>query len=107
MNFSHLKKAVNTLYTRRSLRRTVLVSATAFLFIWISFFDSHSLAKRFAWSQEADKLAQQNEELRLEIERLERQLDTDLSDEVIEQMAREQYGMRKEGETVYKIEELE
>jgi cell division protein FtsB len=80
--------------------------AAGLLLVWLAFFDSHSLVKRFTWRQEAAVLAQENEELRLKIAELERQLNTNLSDEVIEQLARERYGMRRDGETVYKIEEI-
>ena len=102
-----LKKTARSLLAKRYLRRSALLSLLAFLLVWITFFDTHSLVKRFTWRQESVKLAQENEQLRAQIEDLKAQQDANLSDETIERLARERYGMRKEGETVYKIEEIE
>lgn len=99
------KKAVSQLFAKQSLRRSVLSGIAAFFLIWVAFFDSHSLYKRFTWSQEASKLAVENQYLEDQIKELEHQLSTELPDEVIEQLARERYGMRKQGETVYPIKE--
>ncbi len=49
---------------------------------------------------------ERNQELEQSIQDLHRQLNAELPDEVIEQLARERYGMRKEGETVYHVEQV-
>lgn len=71
--------------------------------IWVLFFDSHSLLKRYYWHRELDALRQENSELRAEIEQLEKKLDRPLPDSVVERIAREEYGMKRPGETVYRV----
>ena len=95
------------LISTRSIRRRAIWIVFALVFIWVGFFDSHSMHKRLSWHNEAKTLEAENLELRQKIEHLDRQLEVDVSDEIIEQLAREQYGMRKEGETVYPIKELD
>lgn len=95
------------LLSDRSFRKRAIWIALGLAFIWVGFFDSHSIYKRLSWHREAHLIEAENLELQKEIERLNRQLEVDVSDEIIEQLAREQYGMRKEGETVYPIKELE
>lgn len=72
--------------------------------VWIAFFDSHSLWQRYRWHQELEATTQENAELRTEIERLQSQLDRPLTDSVVERIAREEYGMKRPGETIYRIE---
>lgn len=105
MKLPSLKTALRQLYTRQLLRRTVVSALAALLLIWIAFFDSHSLYKRITWNQEAARLAAENQVLKDQIEELDRQLGAELPDEVIERLARERYGMRKDGEIVYPLVE--
>jgi cell division protein FtsB len=90
---------------RRHLQGPLLVVAALLAALWFTFFDSHSLVKRIRWHQEAARLTEENEALRREIEILEERLAEPLSDEVIEKIAREEYGMRRPGETVYRVEQ--
>ncbi|MFQ5572283.1 MAG: septum formation initiator family protein [Rhodothermales bacterium] len=92
--------------SRHRLQRPLLAAALLLVVLWFSFFDSHSLVKRVRWHQEYARLAEENEALRKEIKNLEALLKQPLSDEVIEQIAREQYGMRRAGETVYRTEQV-
>lgn len=71
---------------------------------WVLFFDSHSLLKRYYWQQELESLTQENKRLRTDIERLQTKLDKPLPDSVVERIAREEYGMKQPGETIYQIE---
>ena len=89
----------------RRLRRPLVLAVLGALALWLAFFDSHSLARRVSWHHEHARLAAENAALRAEIEQLEARLDAGISDEVIEQIAREQYGMRRPGETVYRVKE--
>ena len=73
--------------------------------LWFIYFDSYSLVKRQQWSREHLELQQENERLRAEIEALQARLEAPPSDAEIEKIAREQYGMRREGETVYRVEQ--
>lgn len=88
----------------RFTMRWLLIGGVALLLVWIAFFDSHSLLKRYRWHQEYEQLAAENEDLRQAIQTLERKLEQPLSDEVVEKLAREAYGMKRPDETVYPIE---
>jgi len=72
--------------------------------VWVLFFDSHSLLQRYRWHQELEATTQENAELREDIERLRAKLDRPLSDSAVARIAREEYGMKKPGETIYRIE---
>ncbi len=98
---------LKNLRNKRYFGRGVILFATSLLLVWLTFFDSHSLQKRWKWHQESARLMERNQQLAQEIEDLKRQLDSELPDEVIEQLARERYGMRKEGETVYHVEQVQ
>jgi cell division protein FtsB len=91
----------------RRLSHIAIAALALVAVLWLTFFDSHSLVRRLLWHQEYAQLVQENDTLRREIEMLETQLEAPVSDEVIEQIAREQYGMRRPGETVYRVEEEE
>ena len=71
--------------------------------VWFIYFDSYSLIKRHRWHNDLVELREENEKLREEITELKQRLEAPPTDEEIEKIAREQYGMRKEGETVYRI----
>lgn len=86
------------------LRRWLLITGLAVGAVWFLFFDSHSLLRRAQYYAEARALAAENADLQAQIDRLDAQLDTGLSDEIVETVAREQYGMRRPGETVYPVE---
>jgi cell division protein FtsB len=60
--------------------------------------------KRLSWHNERAGIQKENATLASEIERLEKEIDRGLSDETVEKIAREHYGMRREGETVYPVE---
>jgi cell division protein FtsB len=85
----------------KKLRRRIVVGAVSLAFIWIAFFDSHSLQNRIGWWKERNELIDENEALRSRIEAIEASLEQGLSDHDVERIAREQYGMRRPGETVY------
>ncbi len=71
--------------------------------IWLLFFDSYSLWNSVSWRREHTRLEAENARLRQENAALERKVSEGLSDEVVEQIAREQYGMRRPTETVYRL----
>lgn len=82
-------------------RRRIIVGAGVLVFVWIAFFDSHSLERRIGWWQERNTLAEENDALRDRIHAIEASIEHGLTDEDVERIAREQYGMRRPGETVY------
>jgi cell division protein FtsB len=90
--------------SKKSLRRWLIGGVLCALLVWIAFFDSHSLLRRYRWHQQRDQLARENEQLRQEIEHLRKQLDRPLTDSLVEHIAREEYGMKRPDETVYRIQ---
>jgi cell division protein FtsB len=93
--------------SKKSLRRWIVGGILCAVFVWIAFFDSHSLLRRYEWHQDRDRLAAENKELRQEIQRLRRQLDRPLTDSLVERIAREEYGMKRPDETVYRLKSEE
>jgi len=73
--------------------------------LWFVWFDSYSLVRRAQWEREFMELREENIRLRAEIKDLQIRMASPVSDETIERIAREQYGMRKPDETVYRVEE--
>lgn len=88
----------------RRLRLRLALVALAALAVWVTFFDSHSVWRRAAYAGELERLTEENERLEAENEDLEARLARGLDDATVEAVAREQYGMRRPGETVYRVE---
>jgi cell division protein FtsB len=72
--------------------------------VWVLFFDSHSVLQRYYWQQELEATKQENAHLRTQIERLRTKLDRPLSDSAVKRIAREEYGMKRPGETIHRFE---
>lgn len=85
-------------------RKFVLIGVALLLF-WVLFFDSHSVLKRVLLTVEARDYEVQNEVLRAEIEQLKVDIERAENSEAVERVAREVYGMRRSGETVYRVDE--
>ncbi len=85
--------------------KTFLVSLlVAFLVVWFSFIDVYSLKTRWELSQRKKELIERTETLHIKSEDLKSKLASlENNQALLEKIAREQYGMRKPGETVYKI----
>lgn len=83
--------------------RWIIGLLLAGVLVWVLFFDSHSLLRRYYWQQELESTKQENAELRSEIQRLRKKLDRPLPDSVVERIAREEYGMKRPGETIYRV----
>lgn len=81
--------------------RLLLIAAIVLGFVYLLFFHSHSLYGRWTWEAELNELQQENTAMQERIEVLRGRIDDGISDEAIERIAREQYGMRRPGETVY------
>ncbi len=88
---------------KRHLRKTLLWTLVGAALGWFVFFDSHSLLKRMTWRSEYLNVREENEKLRTDIEELDKEARDGLSDEAVEKIAREEYGMRRPGETVYPV----
>ena len=92
-------------FSRPRLRRRLLLVGLVALIGWLAFFDSHSLVRRVGYYHELRQISAENERLKAENIELAEQVNEGLSDEMTERVAREQYGMRRPGETVYRLEE--
>ncbi|MBO6793006.1 MAG: septum formation initiator family protein [Balneolaceae bacterium] len=92
---------LNPLRWKKSVLFSLLV---AFVIVWFSFIDVYSLRTRWELSQRKNELKQRTDELHVKSDVLKVKLESLESDPaLLEKIAREQYGMRKPGETVYKI----
>lgn len=78
--------------------------ALAALGVWVTFFDSHSLWRRATYAGELDRLTEENTRLAAANEDLEARLARGLDAATVEKVAREQYGMRRPGERVYRVD---
>jgi cell division protein FtsB len=88
------------------LLRRLSWAGIAVALLWVAFFDGHSLLKRAGYVHERSVLRQEVQALQTENEAIAERLAAGLSDEVVEEVAREQYGMRRPGETVYPVEHV-
>lgn len=89
------------------LRKRLIAIVLVALALWLAFFDSHSILRRIQYARQLDRVTEENQELVIRNEDLERQIEAGLTPERIEKVAREQYGMRRPGETVYRVETSE
>ena len=90
--------------SEKATRRIVLAGAVL-LVLWVLLFDSHSIANRVIWSREATNMELSNDQLQTEIEAIEAEIEHAGDPDAVERVARESYGMRKDGETVYRVVE--
>ena len=82
----------------------LLVLLGAFIVIWFSFIDVYSLKTRWELHERKEDLQLRTEELAAKSEQIKSRMEALESDPaLLEKIAREEYGMRKPGETVYKI----
>ena len=88
----------------KRLRRNVLLLGLVGLALWVAFFDSHSVLRRVSYAHELDRLTVENHRLTAENEALASMLEAGLDDATLERVAREEYGMRRPGERVYRVE---
>ena len=85
-------------------RSRLLLACIAALAAWVLFFDSHSVLRRVDYARELDRLTTQNATLEAENARLAADVSRGLDAATVEEVAREQYGMRRPGERVYRVE---
>ena len=84
-------------------RRRLVLAALAALAVWVAFFDSHSVLRRMGYARELARVTEENEAMALENAATQARIDRGLDDATVEEVAREQYGMRRPGETVYRV----
>lgn len=99
MNFQIL----NPLRWRKSF---LLIILGGFVFIWFAFIDTYSIWTRYTLEHQKSDLKEKTEVLKAETAELKQQIENLKNDPaLLERIAREEYGMKKEGEKVYKIKE--
>lgn len=78
------------------------------LLIWVTFIDTYSIWTRIELSQRKAELEEKKENLKKETAVLKEKIDKLKTDPfLLERIAREEYGMKKEGEYIYKIKEVD
>lgn len=98
-------KYLNPLRWRKSFLALIL---GGIVFIWFAFFDTYSIWTRIQLNQRMDELQTKKKELQQETLLLKDKIeDLETDPDLLERIAREEYGMKKEGETVYKIKEVD
>jgi cell division protein FtsB len=86
-------------------KRSALLSLLGlFLLIWFGFLDTYSLWSRYQLEREKKNLVHRTEQLVADTEELRNKIEALRNDpSLLEKIAREEYGMRRPGETVYRI----
>ena len=96
---------LNPLRWRKSF---LIIILGGFLLVWFTFIDTYSIWTRIELSQQKSELREKKERLKTETAILKEKIQDLKTDPfLLERIAREEYGMKKEGETVYKIKEVE
>jgi len=96
---------LNPIHWKKSV---LVVLLSAFVLIWFGFIDSYSLLTRVELYNQKNDLKNKIEQLNTSTTSLEAKINNLHNDaKLLEKIAREEYGMRKPGETVYKIRRSE
>ena len=90
---------------RRFIAAVVAVLALAALLAYVFVFSRHGYLRRHELARENDRLQAELEELRDENARLREELNRLDDPEAVEKLAREELGLVKDGETVYRFVE--
>ena len=99
-----IKRIAQKVINKPGLRIKIIAGVILLVAVWLCFFDSHSLIKRVRWHKEFVMYRAENDQLVEQIEALTLKLEEGITDEEIEKIAREEFGMRRPGETVYRID---
>ena len=84
----------------------LLLVLCGIILIWVSFIDTYSLWARYKLNERYDDLKVKTEQLESDTKLLKQKIDNLSNDPaLLERIAREEYGMKKEGEIIYKIKE--
>ncbi len=96
---------VSPLFNPLRWKKSALFAALLLFFvIWFGFLDTYSLWTRIQLEREKRDLMYRTEQLVRDTEALRKKIEALSADPaIIEKIAREEYGMRRPGETVYRI----
>lgn len=93
----------NPLRWKRSFLFTLLLG---FLAIWFGFIDTYSLSTRYQLASEKEELKEKIAVFKEQTKSLDESIaQLKANPDLLEKIAREQYGMRKKGEKIYRIVE--
>ncbi len=96
---------LNPLRWRKSFLALIL---GGFLIVWFMFIDTYSIWTRIELSQRKAELKAKKERLKTETSTLKKKIENLKTDPfLLERIAREEYGMKKEGELIYKVKEVD
>jgi cell division protein FtsB len=94
----------NLLNPLRWSKTTLFILLGGFIFIWFAFLSTYSLLARYKLYRRYNYLQKQTKQLHADTKKLKQKVKTLKSDPAhIKRLAREKYGMKKPGETIYKI----
>lgn len=92
---------LNPLRWKKSFLALLLAT---FVVTWFTFIDTYSLMTRWDLYSEKKELQERTTEMNMQSEELKVKIENlDNDPALLEKIAREEYGMRKPGETVYKV----
>jgi len=99
----------SNIYNPLSWKRSILVSMLiGFVGVWFLFFDTYSLLTKVQLELKKNDLIERTEQYQKQTIELESKInDLEKNPDLLEKIAREDYGMRKPNETVYKIKPAE
>jgi cell division protein FtsB len=96
---------LNPLRWRKSF---LLLILGGIVFVWFAFLDTYSIWTRIELYMQKNELQEQTLKLKEDTELIKDKIERLEKDPMLlERIAREQYGMKKNGETVYKIREID
>lgn len=96
---------LNPLRWRKSFLILIL---GGFVVVWFTFIDTYSVWTRIQLEQRQQELKTKKENLKSKTLILKQKIEDLQTDPLLfERIAREEYGMKKKGETVYKIKEVD
>jgi len=99
------KKSLRSLRWKRSW---ILWLLTAFIAVWFLFFDTYSVMTKLKLERQKKDLIERTENYRQLTAELDSKIESlENNPDLIEKIAREDYGMRKPNETVYIIQKAD
>ncbi|NBC25287.1 MAG: septum formation initiator family protein [Bacteroidetes bacterium] len=94
-------KYLNPLYWKKSFLISLLIGSFV---LWFTFFDTYSLMTRYQLHSKKSDLIERTKDLNQKTSELQQKIEELKNNpDLLEKIAREEYGMRKPGETVYRV----
>jgi len=96
---------LNQFNSFRWKRSWIVGMLISFITVWFLFFDTHSLLTKIKLENQKKELIERTKQYEQQTAELEKMIeDIQKNPEIIERIVREDYGMKKPNETVYRIE---